>query len=264
MANRRSSLLERAVTHWFRSTVRAGEPAPPSPARADDGLPVPPARLRSRVAGTDDLGWFLASGDAAAKHITALLERNGAPIQDLDAILDFGCGAGRVIRHWNHLEGPRIHGTDADDALVGWCARSLPFARVQHNPLVGTLAYPNESFDLISALSVFTHLGETVQAAWFEELDRVLKPGGHLYVTFHGDAYWTQLSPAEQRRYRQGEMVVRRVDREGSNDCAVFHPQAYVRRVLARRFEPREFLPEGAAGTPRQDAYLFRKLPARA
>ncbi len=42
------------------------------------------------------------------------------------------------------------------------------------------------SFDLIWAVSVFTHLAET-WSAWLLELHRVLKPGGILLATFMGE-----------------------------------------------------------------------------
>ena len=64
----------------------------------------------------------------------AILARSGVTIERLGAILDFGCGAGRVLRHWKSLEGPALHGTDYNPELVAWCAASLPFAHVPRQP----------------------------------------------------------------------------------------------------------------------------------
>jgi SAM-dependent methyltransferase len=211
------------------------------------------------VAGSEDVAWFLGSGAAAASCLREALSRNGVRLEDLDAVLDFGCGAGRVTRHWAGLPGPSFHGSDFNPALTAWCARNLPFARFQVNRLDGGLGYAAETFDLVYALSVFTHLSEPLQHFWVDELTRVLRPGGHLFLTVHGACYLPRLSASEQERFRDDQLVVQGVRREGSNDCAAFHPEAYVRRTRARGLEVVEFVPEGALGNPRQDAYLLRR-----
>ena len=50
------------------------------------------------------------------------------------------------------------------------------------------LSYPDQSFDLIYAISVFTHLNEEMGNAWLQELHRVLKPNGLLIATTQDDA----------------------------------------------------------------------------
>ena len=42
--------------------------------------------------------------------------------------------------------------------------------------------------------------------------------------------------------------------------CGAYHPEIYVRERLARGFQVVEFVPEGAAGNPYQDAYLLRRV----
>ena len=86
-----------------------------------------------------------------------------------------------------------------------------------------------------------------------------MTPGGYLLITTHGAAYLPNLSPAEQEQFRAGRVVVQKALREGSNDCAAFHPEAYVRQTLALGFEVVDMIPEGAKGNPRQDLYLLRK-----
>jgi SAM-dependent methyltransferase len=212
------------------------------------------------VAASSDPSWFLEVGLLAATSMRAVLERNGVLIELLGAILDFGCGAGRVMRHWSTLDGPALHGSDYNPALVAWCEANLPFASYCVNRLCGPLAYSDASFDLVYAFSVFTHLDETGQAFWMAELARVLKPGGVLFFTTHGEHYVPGLPAADQARFRRGELVVHGSRRLGSNACAAFHPESYVRGTLARGFDVLEFVPEGAKGNPCQDAYLLRKL----
>src|SRR5215510_2331007 len=65
-----------------------------------DGLPLPPATLRVRVAGTADIESFLHGGQLGAETVRELLAAGGRPLDQCHAILDFGCGCGRVLRHW--------------------------------------------------------------------------------------------------------------------------------------------------------------------
>jgi SAM-dependent methyltransferase len=229
------------------------------PPTADDGLPVPPPRLIMRVAGTPDPAWFLESGRLAAASIRGALDRAGRPVEELGAILDFGCGCGRVTRRWATLDGVAVHGSDRNAAAIEWCRHNLGFAHFETNGLAPPLPYADGSFDLVYALSVFTHLTEELGLAWAAELERVLRPGGQLLLTTHGDHYRTRLEAAERRRFDAGELVVRRPDAVGTNLCAAFHPPAYVQETLAGRLEPVELVPEGAQGNPHQDLQLLRK-----
>ena len=129
----------------------------PARVRPTDGLPLPPRRLMVRVAGTADGDWFLRSGKAAYDTIVSHV-----PVGESDAVLDFGCGCGRVLRYWRDHSGP-VTGSDRDDAAVGWCARNLPFSRVERNNLAPPLPFADSTFDLVYALSVFTHLTEELQ-----------------------------------------------------------------------------------------------------
>ena len=226
---------------------------------AEDGLPVPPPRLIMRVAGTPDAHWFLDSGRAAADGIGDTLERAGRPVEQLDAILDFGCGCGRVTRRWAALDGVAIHGSDRSEPAIDWCRRNLVFARFETNELAPPLPHADASFDLVYALSVFTHLTEELGRAWVADLARVLRPGGYLYLTTHGAWYRERLTPDERRTFDDGGIVVRRPEAVGSNLCASFHSRTYVQETLAGTLEPVEFVPEGATGNPYQDVHLLRK-----
>ena len=260
MARDRTSLADRAAGKVHRLSLRFRERMAGLPIRAAHrGLPLPPSRLIYLVGGSNDLAWFLGAGATAAACIREVLSANGIAIDRLGAILDFGCGAGRVLRHWHDLPSTRVCGSDYNPRLVRWCRANLTFADVRRNDLAGRVDWPDATFDLVYSLSVFTHLTEPVGSAWVDELVRVLKPGGHLFLTTHGDHYRAHLSPDDQAHYDRGEAVVRGAGREGSNDCATFHPAAYVRDQLARGFEVVDHRPEGALGNPRQDVWLLRK-----
>jgi len=224
-----------------------------------DGLAVPPPDLLFLVAGTTDVPWFLDSGKLAFESIRECLRRCGVPPDELRNVLDFGCGCGRVIRYWRRANQVRLFGTDYNSKLITWCKSNLPFATFSLNDFSPPLNYSDHEFDFVYALSVFTHLSERLQFAWMDELRRVIRPGGYLLITTHGNAYLDQLSLAEREEYQNNKLVVRHVESAGSNHCGAFHPELYVRRELTAGFTLLDFIPEGAKGNPRQDLYLLKK-----
>jgi SAM-dependent methyltransferase len=230
----------------------------PSARAPADGLPVPPRPLIMKVAGTPDVDWFLRSGRLAADSIRGALARHGRALEDVGALLDFGCGCGRVIRHWAGLRGCERSGCDTNDDAIEWCRRNLPFAQFEINGLAPPLPYDDSRFDLVYALSVLTHLPEALQQAWMRELRRILAPGALLLVSTHGDAYRQRLDEDERRRYDRGDLVVRWSEAAGTNLCAAYHPRAALER-LADGLTFVEHVPEGAKGNPHQDLTVLRK-----
>ena len=220
---------------------------------AVEGSPLPPRRLMVRVAGTGDADWFLRGGragyDAIAAHV---------PLAEIESVLDFGCGCGRVTRWWGDFPG-KVAGSDVSRPAIEWCRVNLPFARFEPNALAPPLVFEDESFDLVYALSVFTHLTAELQLAWRDELRRVLRPGGLLLVTTHGRSYIPRLGNDERARFGRGELVVRWGDVAGTNLCSAYHPEAYLRNTFAQGFASLELEAEGARGNPTQDLVLLRK-----
>jgi len=226
-------------------------------APAPDGLPVPPARLRVRV-GPKAAGRraFLEGGAEHARLIADVLEEAGADFRSLPSLLDFGCGCGRIMRHWHDLEETSLHGTDLDPKLVDWCRRELGFADFAVNELAPPTRYGDEHFALVYAFSVFTHMPEALQLEWIDELRRVVSPGGHLLITTHGSAFLERLAPTERDAFEAGRLVVLWPEGAGTGLCSAYHPEGYVRETLGRGLERVGFR-EGAVNG--HDVHLFRK-----
>jgi SAM-dependent methyltransferase len=227
---------------------------------AGDGLPLPPLRLVRAATGTSSLDWMLEGGRRAADSIAAILARNGIAMREVQRLLDFGCGCGRVIRHWHDLPAD-VHGCDYNATAIRWCQRHLPFATFACNGLAPPLPYGDGRFDLVYALSVFTHLPEPLLFDWMREMERVLAPGGLLVASTHGDACLGALDAAEQAAFRAGQAVVKDEPSAGTNRCGVYVSEEYVRSRMAEGFEVLDVVLQGARGNPPQDLTLFRKPP---
>lgn len=236
------------------SHLRRGE------AGASDGLPLPPARLRAQVGPRHaDAGYFLRSGREQAEIVRTLLQQAGTSVAQLGALLDWGCGCGRVLRNWVALNGTRVAGCDINPKMVDWCARNLAFADVAANELEPPLPYPDESFDLVYAFSVMTHLDERLQHEWMREIARVLRPGALFLFSTMGEHYLSlgRLTDDERRLFENGEVVVLYEGAPGTSLCSAYHPPEYVREKLAADFEVVSFRP--AIDYGRHDVHLVRK-----
>jgi len=77
-------------------------------------------------------------------------------------VLDFGCGAGRTLRHFlDEARTCELHGCDIDGPSVSWLAENLsPPLRVFQNEEAPPLPLGDDSFDLVWAISVFTHISD--------------------------------------------------------------------------------------------------------
>jgi len=225
--------------------------------RADDGLPLPPARMRAQVGPLHaDARFFLESGRHNAELIRSLV-----PLEEVNALLDWGCGCGRVLRHWSDQQGMRVYGCDINPKMVDWCNENLPFADVVVNELTPPLPYGQAELDLVYAFSVMTHLSEELQHEWVSECRRVLKPGGSFVFSTLGEHYVSRdrLTPEEQRSFEAGNLVVLYERSPGTSLCSAYHPHDYVARELARGFDVVSFRP--AADDGRHDIHVLRKQP---
>jgi SAM-dependent methyltransferase len=226
----------------------------------EGGAPLPPARLRAQIGPTHaDAEFFLRNGKRQADLIRELIRDSGSSVEELNAILDFGCGCGRILRHWAELPRTRVFGCDIDPRMVQWCQENLSVAEVAHKDLVPPLRYADSSFDLVYAFSVFTHLDVELQHAWMQDLLRVLRPNGLLLISTLGDYYLSlrRLTGSEEEAFCRGEVVVLYQQSAGSSLCSAYHPPEYVRESLGADFELVTFRP--AADEGKHDLHLFRK-----
>jgi SAM-dependent methyltransferase len=241
------------------------EAPPPVDRLARDGLPLPPPELIRITAGHASphrfYQAFMESGQRGARMLTSRAKAAGLKVDEARAILDFGCGCGRVIRHWKGLDRVRVCGTDYNPYLISWCRANLPFAEFAVNGGAPGLRYEDGAFEFLYGISVFTHLSESLQRPWIEELRRIVSPGGLVILTFMGEARLEGLTPEERERFAAGKIVVKVDERSGTNTCNAYHPELYLREEFTTGFDVLEYEPEGAhqvAG--HQDLLVLRRI----
>jgi len=219
----------------------------------------------SRVVGTSDSFSFDLGGATLFNRIQDYLgSRFGMRYQDCRAILDWGCGAGRLLSQFAVVEGPEIWGADIDHDNLKHCQQHVPFAHCVVFSLVPPTPVADATFDLIIGISVCTHLSEAHQSQWLAELRRLLRPGGLVLLSVQGRS--------QSALYREAPDLIRRVERNGFvtkgvnpriNDIIdeasyyldVIQTREHIRTHWGRELEVVEFLDGFAAN---QDLVVMR------
>jgi len=178
-----------------------------------DATPLPPFELANRVGRGDS---FEEAGRATRLEIVKHLPESWSFAEK--RVLDFGCGAGRTLRHFvEDARAGEFHGCDIDGPSVAWLAENMsPPFHVFRNEETPPLPLDGDSFDLVWAISVFTHISDR-WAAWLLELHRILREGGVLFATIHSpdrSEEWAKV-PRDERPGRSA--TPSEVDRVGMN-----------------------------------------------
>lgn len=176
-------------------------------------------------------------------------------------ILDWGCGPGRIIRHMPALldEKSEIFGTDYNPKTIEWCQKNLPGIDFRTNTLKAHLSYEDNYFDVVFGISIFTHLSEKMHFEWANELMRILKPGGILLLTTHGENFIVQLSEIERKKFLNGELIVRGNTVEGHRTFGAYHPVEFMQKLFGKLKVMEHVVTKTTGKKPQQDIWIFQK-----
>ncbi len=92
--------------------------------------------------------------------------------------VDLGCGRGEWLHLMQQLDVPCL-GVDTSLSMFNACQQA-GYDVVQEDAYNWLTAQPDNSYHLVSSFHVFEHLPFVDLYAWFEQIARVLKPGGVL------------------------------------------------------------------------------------
>ncbi len=143
-------------------------------------------------------GDFIGQGN----QYVELFKKHGG-LKPNSRVLDIGSGIGRVsIPLTNYLTEEAIYeGFDVIELGVNWCETNIsakfPNFHFTYVPLLNDLYRDNGAdassytfnykpgyFDFACSISVFTHMLPREVANYFDELEKVMKPGGIIFATF--------------------------------------------------------------------------------
>ena len=259
---RRNTLAFRFHEWWLsrkNEKARLREDDTPWPQADENGLAIPSAYLMVLVAGHSDWRSFLSSGEEQLNVIAYLVERNGGTFRNAARILDLGCGCGRLSRHAQKISNAELVGVDYNPRLVNWCAENLPGTFAQ-NQVTPPLNFPDEHFDAIWLLSVFTHLRFETQNEWLQELARIVKPGGTVVITFHDEHHpGMDLIGMAAETLIEKQTHIHNDQAEGSNFISTFQTQDYTRKQFSEWFDVAEMVPSQQTALVQAAAVLRRK-----
>jgi SAM-dependent methyltransferase len=140
----------------------------------------------TRVHRFDSIRRVALAGYNDYRHVTELAEHYGVDLPS-GKVLDWGCGHGRVIRHFGEADRvAEAWAVDIDAENVAWLEASVGSVRTATVPLLPPTDLPADYFDLVYGISVMTHLTREVQEVWLRELARITRPGGLVLLTFCG------------------------------------------------------------------------------
>ncbi|WP_046731802.1 class I SAM-dependent methyltransferase [Streptomyces humi] len=147
------------------------------------------------------------------------------------AILDYGCGYGRIMKELEQRGFANLTGLDASPGMIDRARSLYPTMRFAALDAPPAAPSPDAGFDAVLLFAVLTCIpGDEAQHRLIAELNRILKPGGILYISD------LLLQDDERNRIRYG----RHADRHGSygvfetGDGAVcrHHPREWFSTLL--------------------------------
>jgi SAM-dependent methyltransferase len=229
-------------------------------------FPVPPEDLAFDAFNSID--WYryrelgLKHAGCFADIINRYLDTGQSPAR----VLEWGCGPGRLIRHMPELlrpEGAQLFGSDYNPLSIAWCEEALPKVSFAINQSLPPLVYTSDYFDATYNFSVMTHLSIESQRAWAKELYRVLRPGGVLVTTTHGENYTHLMTSRREREaFAAGEPVIQAGYSEGKKWYLSLHPDRFVRDTLLAEFVDVEKIAVDPEHKLLQDVWVARKPDA--
>lgn len=211
---------------------------------------------------------YLKTGDKNMRELQAIMDDVGLSFRPDLRLLDFGCGYGRLTRYLvTRLRSSQIRVSDVDPNAVDYVARTLNVTGFCSATQPQELRHL-ERYDLILAISLFSHLPRNLWAQWLEKLSQLLAENGVLIFTTQGPSLFGTLTPTAQAKALaeasdDGFCFVSSNETQGRLDVAEYG-QSYVNHDWVARIIKAHsagnllgYYPRGMWG--RQDVYVLRK-----
>ncbi|HEY3866364.1 MAG TPA: class I SAM-dependent methyltransferase [Solirubrobacteraceae bacterium] len=158
-----------------------------------------------------------AGGLYEADLVFDALASVGVDLADVGSALDFGCSSGRVVRVLQAAyPETRWHGCDPNGPAIDWARENLPAIEFFVNGNVPPTPLADGSLDMAYAISIWSHFAPGLGLGWFEEMHRLIRPGGHLVCTTHGLTSVGLYAQLSLRTPQQADEILGALYRQGS------------------------------------------------
>lgn len=225
--------------------------------------PVPPKKLQERVSGA--YYWkFFSHGLNMLHDIDKALEPHQQSIYKFSKILDFGCGCGRFLIPLSlKMDPAKLYGCDIDKKAITWFQNNYPnLGGLYTNPHRPPTNYPDDFFDFVYSVSIFTHLPEDMQFEWLGELKRITKKNGWLVLTVHGTKFMNEIPEKFHALLKdKGFYYHKETEKtKGLPDFykGAYHQHPYIQKEWSKYFRVVSMLDQGIGA--HQDLILLQKV----
>jgi SAM-dependent methyltransferase len=227
--------------------------------KSNPNISTPPAYLIYEAFDLNYDSYYFASRRTA----TWLLDffRKHCDLVNIN-ILDWGCGPARIIRHLPELldKSCHLYGTDYNHETISWNKKAIKGINFNLNDEEPPLPYVNNSFNIIYGISIFTHLSYDLHLKWFNELIRISKNQGILFLTLQGSSFRIKLTSPEIDHFDKGELITRGNTKIGHRTYTAFHPPAFIHDLI-KGHQVLEHIEGGIINNkPQQDIWIIRVI----
>ncbi len=177
-----------------------------------NGKASSPEEAIAAVDGSTSESIVQHTGRYAAEQVKAAMD-----VQSDDRLLELGCGVGRIGReltescgHWT--------GVDISENMIQHASKRLADREnVSFHKLTGSSLsmLDDNSIDKAYSIAVFCHMDKEDLYLYLQELHRVIRPGGMIFVET-----WNLSSPVGWRRWQYEPKVWKRSDQTQRKDVA--------------------------------------------
>lgn len=203
----------------------------------------------------------------------------GFDLKKTTRLLDFGCSSGRVLMPLATAltSGQcQCYGCDPIESAISWAKTQINSAQFLHMQEDPPLAYPNEAFELVYAISIWSHFSLERANLWFHELHRVMAPDGLAILTTHGLGalhHFEESSAMDEKDIHACQHALSTTGHfffdvyQQQKDWGLqspgwgfsfFHPLFFIQCALSQGFSLRGFWPRRAEAN--QDVFALQRL----